>query len=107
MNVSPTANLINALSRMPDPGKVEVSAASVRARAAKTAQFNALIKEASPAKLSAAQQARKAPPVRTEVKAPASQKLPPPNDFLLRREAPAAGGKPQSARPGQIIDIKV
>lgn len=107
MNVSPTANLISALSRLPDPGKVELSAASVRARAAKAAQFNALIKEASPRELAAAQQARKAPPVRTEVKAPASQKLPPPNDFLLRREAPTAGSTPRSSKPGQIIDIKV
>lgn len=107
MNVSPTANLISALSRLPESGKAEVSAASLRARAAKAAQFNALVDEARPAKPAANEPARKASPARNETKAPASQKPHLPSDFLLRREAPAAGAKPQSTRPGQIIDIKV
>ena len=107
MNISPTANLINALSRLPDPGKADVSPAAVRARAAKTAQFNTLVDEASPARKAAAPQAREAAPARTKAPAPASQKPSLPDDFLLRREAPAAGTKPQSTRPGQIIDIKV
>ena len=105
MNIAPNASLLATLSRLAEQRQVEAAHSRAKRQSVEVAKFKSLTEvDDDPS-------GRPQAVLRTKASDndPARRQggLTENADTLLRREAPAAGAKPQLTIPGQILDITV